>query len=200
MNFLRTYSTSQLSEPFRLAMSRISSQAMILTSGTKTDSNELHGMTLGSVCSLSVFPTPLIQFNLHLPSYTSSELHRYKYLALHVLPPIDASVHLSRIFAKGIKGEDGEVFHEMTKPFELLEGEKEYGFYNVDEEGVKIPILKNVETTLICKVRENFLIEGHEIWVANVVDILQNNQFKEKSGGILYYNRGFHKIGKRLHE
>ena len=130
---LRKYSTSCLLESFRLAMGRVSSQAMILTSAT-SNLNELHGMTLGSVCSLSVFPSPLIQFNLHLPSYTSSELHKHKYLALHVLPPTKNSVHLSRIFAKGVKLNkgaklaptkeekiDGQVFHEMTKPFTRLQ-------------------------------------------------------------------------------
>lgn len=197
MKFLRNYTTSCLLEPFRLTMARVSSQAMILTSGT-TNKHELHGMTLGSVCSLSVFPKPLIQFNLHLPSYTSSELHKHQYLALHILPPTSQSVHLSRIFAKGIKSKDGEVFHEKTRPFHRLKNNHDYLFYEVED--VKIPILHDVETTMICKTRQNFLVDGHEIWVADVIDIVQNDKYKEKSGGILYFNRGFHKIGKPLFE
>ena len=197
MRFLRNYTTSCLLEPFRLTMSRISSQAMILTSGT-TNTHELHGMTLGSVCSLSVFPKPLIQFNLHLPSYTSSELHKHQFLALHILPPTSLSVHLSRIFAKGIKSKDGEAFHEKTRPFHRLKHNHDYLFYNIDD--IKIPVLKNVETTMICKTRQDFLVDGHEIWVADVIDILQNEQYKEKSGGILYFNRGFHKDGETLVE
>ena len=205
---LRKYSTSCLLESFRLAMGRVSSQAMILTSAT-SNLNELHGMTLGSVCSLSVFPSPLIQFNLHLPSYTSSELHKHKYLALHVLPPTKNSVHLSRIFAKGVKLNkgaklaptkeekiDGQVFHEMTKPFTRLQKGVDYLFYNISD--VQIPILSNVETTLICQTRNTFPVDNHEIWVADVVDIIHNKT--QKSGGILYFDRGFHKIGKSLSE
>lgn len=53
---------------------------------------------------------------------------------------------------------------------------------------------------MICKTRQDFLVDGHEIWVADVIDILQNEQYKEKSGGILYFNRGFHKVGETLVE
>lgn len=191
-------------------MGRTASQAMILTSATTTI-NELHGMTLGSVCSLSVFPSPLIQFNLHLPSYTSTELHKHKFLALHVLPPTKNSVHLSRIFAKGVKLNkgtklaatkeekiDGQVFHEMTKPFTRLQQGVDYLFYDIA--GVQIPVLNDVETTLICQTQDTFPVDNHEIWVASVVDILHNKTYSQKSGGILYFDRGFHKIGKSLSE
>ncbi|RLV93631.1 hypothetical protein JA1_002421 [Spathaspora sp. JA1] len=199
-------------------MSRISQQAMILTSGTNlnTPINQLHGMTLGSVCSLSIYPSPLLQFNLHLPSYTSSELHDSRTCGIHMLPPTTESVHLLRIFAKGIKKDtqqkefvldtskdelrDGRVFHEMTRPFEKL-NVNEFKYHQVDQE-FKIPVLKEAEIVFICRARENFKVDSHEIWVVDVIDILCGDKKKvdTSGGGVLYYNRGFHSIGQSLKE
>ena len=99
---------------FCSAMARIGSQAMILTAPYRNDSQStsknptLHGMTLSSVCSLSVSPTPLLSFNLHLPSYTSKSLHeRDSSMAIHLMPPTANAVKLGRIFASGVKKKTG---------------------------------------------------------------------------------------------
>lgn len=227
MIFVRNYTTrtfnspvlSSILEPFRKAMARVSQQAMILTSASQISKSEkeLHGMTLGSVCSLAVYPNPLLQFNLHLPSYTSAELHRNEYLAIHLLPPTSRSVRLSRIFAKGVKKDksgkvldttkeelkDGRVFHEMTTPFANLKLGQDYHLHNINQD-LQIPVLNDVEEIFICKTRNNFPVDHHEIWVVNVIDILTNktyvNDYTDKSGGILYFNRGFHKLGDTLRE
>ncbi|EGW33563.1 uncharacterized protein SPAPADRAFT_137703 [Spathaspora passalidarum NRRL Y-27907] len=213
--FRRLYSMKVLSDQFRQSMSRVSQQAMILTSGTPhaTPINQLHGMTLGSVCSLSIYPKPVLQFNLHLPSYTSRELHSCRICAIHILPPSAESVHLLRIFAKGVKQDnqkelvlgtskeeirDGRIFHEMTRPFEKLE-QNEFRYHDVDD--VKVPILNEAEIVFICKARENFKVDSHEIWVVDVVDILRGGDEKSGGGGgVLYYNRGFHSVGESLKE
>lgn len=210
---LRRYtSRSTLTSLFKLTMSSFGSQAMILTSGSPIDvsRHDLHGMTLSSVCSLSILPKPLLQFNLHLPSYTSQSLHKCGYLALHILPPNANSVRLGRIFAKGIKQDklghetlkqtkqelkDGQVFHEMTKPFDKL-GQEEFDYKYVD--GVKIPILLQSDKVIICKTERQFGVDNHEIWVVKVLEIIENE--KGKSGGLLYFNRGFYEIGRQLNE
>lgn len=191
---------------FMKTMSRIGTQAMILTSGTKRSGSELHGMTLSSVSSLSVFPRPLIQFNLHLPSYTAQFIDRNKYLAIHMMPPTLSAVHLSRIFASGVKQnkkkasecKDGEEFHEMTTPFKQID-EKEWEFYNID--GVHVPILKESERALVCKAIEHITIDSHQICIAEVIDILTpNKNYKdlEPSGGLLYCNRKFYTLGNSM--
>lgn len=194
---------------FKAAMARVSTQAMILTAGCKSQKDVLHGMTLSSVCSLSVHPKPLLQFNLHLPSYTSQALHdNHGQLCLHLMPPTSESVFLSRTFAAGIKTdrrhfdvkpEDGEIFHEMTTPFAHV-GQKSYDFHDTGK--CLLPVLKELEKAFICEKHEVFSVDSHEIWVVNVLDILSPNRHYEekKLGGLLYFQRGFHKVGLCLQE
>lgn len=195
-----------LQTAFKSAMARVSSQAMILTAGARNSNEPLHGMTLSSVCSLSVYPKPLLQFNLHLPSYTSASLHQNGgFLGLHVMPPSAKSVMLGRKFASGIKRDpehfevrpdDGEPFHEMTTPFTDIPNE-----YTMHEakSGLKVPVLTELEVSFICKRREVFTVDDHEIWVVLVDEILFPNK-NEPSGGLLYFDRGFHSVGKPLKE
>lgn len=202
---------------------------------------DLHGMTLSSVCSLSVYPTPYLEFNLHLPSYTSTALHNHKYLAIHLMPPTHQSAKTCRVFAKGVKlnkrgtkwtssepdakavvandsdgdikndkngivdscenyddDDDGEFFHEMTTPFtDLVEG-RDYTFIKREQDGIAIPVLTHAEVIFTCKATHNFTIDDHEIWVAQVIDII--NSSTGKTGGILYFNKGFHKVGESISE
>lgn len=183
---------------------------------------DLHGMTLSSVCSLSVYPTPYLEFNLHLPSYTSKALHENQYLAVHLMPPTHHSAKICRVFAKGVKlnkrgtkwtsqldthskqeqvndDDDGEIFHEMTTPFTDLVENQDYTFVKRTEDNVAIPVLHHAELVFICKTIHNFSIDDHEIWVVQVIDIMTDSKLN-KSGGILYFNRGFHKIGETLSE
>lgn len=200
--FLRRLS-STASEQFREAMSRVASQSMILTAGAKPGHSPLHGMTLSSVSSLAVSPSQLLLFNLHLPSYTSQALQENGgLLALHVMPPTAKAAALGRRFAAGIKrdpthfdspGDDGESFHEMTTPFKGLDGE--YTMHNAAG-GVQIPILRELEVTFVCEKHTLLKVENHEIWVVKVHEILHPNKAaSEYSGGLLYFQRGFHKIG-----
>ncbi|KAK6454658.1 flavin reductase like domain-containing protein [Scheffersomyces xylosifermentans] len=184
---------------------------MILTAATPNH-QELHGMTLSSVCSLAVFPNPLLEFNLHLPSYTSQAIHENRYLAIHLLPPTSKSAFLSRVFASGVKKDkigselastteelkDGEVFHEMTTPFTRLP-KSDYNFHKVDDK-ISIPILKESEIIFICKLSKTLEVENHEIFVVDVLKIIQNEEYKNSTGGLLYFNRGFHKIGSLVTE
>lgn len=220
------YSTSgQFKELFKSSMSRVSSQAMILTAGFDAISGNkasLHGMTLSSVCSLSIHPSPLLQFNLHLPSYTSQSLHENDgLLAIHMLPLTPKATRLGRIFASGVKREtnkrgityfdtteqelkDGDVFHEMTTPFKNISDEdwQEYKF----SEKLSLPIITEAERAFICRKREVFEIDSHEIWAVEVLNIIcPNSKFNisrndDKTGGLLYFDRSFHKIGNILHE
>lgn len=211
---------NQVLHEFRSSMSRMGSQAMILTApyGDLHDSpmdSTLHGMTLSSVCSLSAGPTPLLSFNLHLPSYTSQSLHeRNSSMAIHLMPPTASSVKLGRIFASGVKKQtgkdevlfqrnekeqkDGEVFHEMTTPFRHVDKDSWYN-YQVSS-GISIPILHEAERVFICRKKLVFPVDSHEIWAVEVEKILKPNTDSRATGGLLYYNRAFHTIGSCLHE
>lgn len=189
---------------------------MVLTAGRirpdlpQRAAEPLHGMTLSSVCSLSVYPTPLLQFNLHLPSYTSSALHANDgHLCLHVMPPTEKAVFLGRTFASGIKRDpehfdvkpdDGEIFHEMTTPF-LSVDPADYWLHQVDQK-VEVPVLAELEVAFLCKMNSVFTVDNHEIWVVKVMDVLfPNGKYTdEKTGGLLYFDRGFHAVGLPVRE
>ncbi|GEQ66494.1 hypothetical protein JCM33374_g157 [Metschnikowia sp. JCM 33374] len=204
-NAIRT----DLGNLFKSSMARVSSQAMILTAGSKDHSSGLHGMTLSSVCSLSVHPNPLLSFNLHLPSYTSKTLHENNgALGLHLMPPTKKSVILGRKFAGGIKrnpshfdaaNKDGDIFCEMTTPFKGLQDA--YSMHKMSSE-ISVPILKESEVVFLCTKHKVFDVENHELWVVKVNDILfPNKNFTPVgSGGLLYYQRGFHQVGDPLSE
>lgn len=193
---------------YKNSMARVCSQAMILTAGCQNKDEVLHGMTVSSVCSLSAYPAPLLQFNLHLPSYTSQSLHRNNgLLCLHLMPPTQRLVYLSRTFASGIKRDpehfdvkpdDGQ-FHEMTTPFSqiTLDGYKLHEL----KHGL-VPVLNELETAFICSKKVVFNVDNHEIWVVDVLDILAPNEkyTNAKSGGLLYFDRGFHQVGPSLRE
>lgn len=196
-----------LAQVFKDAMARVSAQAMILTSGSAMTRSHgaLHGMTLSSVCLLSVAPQPLLQFNLHLPSYTSAALHASEYMCLHVMPPTRKSVFLGRVFASGVKTDSGHFsvkdgeFHERTTPFARI-SQKDYYMHTRGD--CHVPVLHGLEVAFVCKKRQTFTVDNHEIWVVEVAQVLTPNPLyrEKKSGGLLYYQRGFHAIGRGLKE
>lgn len=199
--------SAELRNLFKSSMARVSSQAMVLTAGFEDASKPLHGMTLSSVCSLSVFPTPMLQFNLHLPSYTSSALHANDGLCLHIMPPTQRSVFLGRTFASGVKKDpehfdvkpdDGDVFHEMTTPFSCIDA-NDYTFHEISP-SVLVPVLSELEVAFVCQKSRVFTVDSHEIWVVKVVEVLFPNGRPDRTGGLLYFDRGFHKVGGAIRE
>ncbi|ODQ81330.1 hypothetical protein BABINDRAFT_160689 [Babjeviella inositovora NRRL Y-12698] len=183
-------------------MNATNSLAMILTApfAGRADPNTFHGMTISSVCSLSADP-PLIQFNLHLPSFTSHQLHSHETFAIHLLPPTQKSVELARLFSNGVKRNKVTHQFEKTAPFKhLVEGKDWELAFELGPEN--IPVLSHSERIFICRKKEVFTVGDHEIWVGEVQDIKCHEAFhdKNKTGGLLFFNRGFHIIGERLVE
>lgn len=121
------------------------------------------------------------------------------------MPPTRESVELGRSFASGVKQDpshfkvnstDGS-FKEMTTPFS---GFDNYTFYET-KEGILVPILNELEAAFICKKKTHFEVDDHEIWVVSVENIIRpNKDIQRPSGGILYFDRGFHRIGDLLSE
>ena len=179
-------------------MGRISNQAMILTTAIPIHFNheKFRGVTLSSATSLSLKPTPLVQFNLQLPSFTSDFLHDFNHFALHLMKPNVESIHLARNFSKGAMKhvENGQVV--PTQPFAGLQEGIEYETYGIEGTNLCIPILKNSERVIVCQGYKQFKVGDHEIWVGKVEDIVCRGPHDESvTGGLLYCNRNFHILG-----
>ncbi|SCW01121.1 LAFE_0D05534g1_1 [Lachancea fermentati] len=185
---------------FKESMARMGNQAMILTSASKNllPHSLFRGLTLSSVSSLSLKPKPLLQFNLQLPSFTSESLHQHQHFALHLLKPNAESITLARTFSRGAMKhqQSGRVI--PTQPFKDLTEDEHYHTYTLAGIDLVIPILTNTERVFICQKKEVFRVGDHEIWVGQVDDIITNDTDGTVSGGILYCNRRFHKLGKQI--
>ncbi|SCU97995.1 LADA_0H09846g1_1 [Lachancea dasiensis] len=192
---------AMIQQKFRDSMARMGSQAMILTSA---DENTVphtlfRGVTLSSVSSLSLKPQPLLQFNLQLPSFTSEALHLREYFAIHLLKPDATSMALARTFSKGAMKhqESGEII--PTQPFKDLDDTVHYDTYSLKHSRLVVPILTNSERVFICKKKDVFKVGDHEIWVGKVKDIIEGSDIgTEITGGLLYCNRKFHKLGSGI--
>lgn len=303
---------------YKESMSRIGSQAMILTSAISRRKNlsigdtkfnadastsindentktgipisDLHGLTLSSVVSLSVKPRTLIQFNLQVPSSTSSKLHQHEWFAIHLLPPNENSVRLARNFSRGVRWilksknvlsaskqqnalqaqsqlkslpqlqSPSALNFLATQPFlDLLPDEYLFTsqiysrnpainnssnkqqdqdespvqkpeqpvipYYSSSPENhtsmrrqllktcqksdseteIEIPLLQRAERIFICAKDKVFKVDDHEIWVAEVRDILSHSEYhhansEKKTGGLVYFDRRFYKLGETLKE
>ncbi|AGO10077.1 AaceriAAR087Cp [[Ashbya] aceris (nom. inval.)] len=214
------YSHYVTQQKFKETMSRISNQVMILTTSS------MKGVTLGSATSLALHPRPMIQFNLQLPSFTSQELHKRRKFALHLMAPTDQSVKLARLFSKGaIRRPDRVVM--PTRPFEALTAGADFALHKVSasisgplepmvDDGasdrqaddpaqvartMELPVLASAERVLICECIRCFRVGDHEIWVGMVEEILSPANSVTNSavtGGLMYCNRQFFKIGSPI--
>ncbi|CCF60514.1 hypothetical protein KAFR_0K01600 [Kazachstania africana CBS 2517] len=177
---------------FLQAMKKMCMPTMIVTSSSVMGSSPMdyHGLTITSMASLSINPRPLVQFNVRIPSATSTNLWAHNLFAIHFLNPETSSVSLAQRFAK--HGLDGP-----SRPFMGLKQGLDYSLYknNLNNE-VELPILEQVDRILICKKKDAFAVQDHEIWVGEVVDIL--NRKEEVTGGVLHCNKKFFQLGDEL--
>lgn len=167
---------------------------MILTAGFEGEPkpSAMHGLVLSSVTSLAVEPEPMLLFNIRLPSKTAEQIHRYSYFALHMLRPTEKSIHLAKAFSQGIKAAA-----TTTRPFDQLD-RLDWGLYNASE-SIRLPILmRESERIMICEKYKVFPMECHEVWTCKVKAVLRNEDKQPDSGGLLYFNRGFHRMGDPL--
>ncbi|SCV04296.1 LAME_0H17326g1_1 [Lachancea meyersii CBS 8951] len=192
--------SAMIQQKFKDSMARMGSQAMILTSASQKTlpHSNFRGVTLSSVSSLSLKPQPLLQFNLQLPSFTSESLHSHEYFAVHLLKPDATSMSLARTFSRGATThkDSGEII--PTQPFKELAPTVHYDTYALKQNELVVPILTNSERVFVCQKKDVFRVGDHEIWIGKVEDIIENSTLGTITGGLIYCNRKFHKLGGHI--
>ncbi|KAH3688667.1 hypothetical protein WICPIJ_000358 [Wickerhamomyces pijperi] len=193
---------------FREAMSSIANQVMIITPTIQLSSPsvtpeylqenilKLKGVTLSSVTSLSIKPSPLLQFNLMIPSITSENLHKFDQFAVHTLIPTKLSTELIQKFSKHREYNSGTNDFDIVSPFRDLKLDQDFELKSLGK-GLYLPILKNVNKVMICEKYKYLHVQDHEIWVGKVTEI-QGWDNGVKNGGVLNFNRGFYGIGEKI--
>lgn len=216
--FSATSTTFQpdLINSYRHAMGGIASSAMVITT-TSISGDEPRGLTLSSITSLSLKPTPLVSFNVQLPSRTSEVLHDRNIFAINVLPATELSVRLARVFS-GAYGHTTNPFTTFPKEFfvpssmplsntttkdkKTIAGltASPNGVEDVEYEHAKdIPVISTASAILYCKKYKIFNVQDHEIWVASVFHVDTSDSLSVSST-LLYQNRAFHSLGPQLDE
>lgn len=87
----------------------------------------------------------------------------------------------------------------IAEKFHSVNGEK--SMEQMASKGIEIPILSAAERVLICEKDQVFRVDDHEIWVCEVKDVLVSHTHSEdasSTGGVLFYNRGFHGLGEQI--
>lgn len=186
-----------MSHLFRQAMRRLSYPTMIITSAVPkgTKASNFHGLTISSMTSLSVNPTPLVQFNIRTPSQTSEDIKKNSLFAIHFLQPNNVGIQLAKQFSQGIKS-------MITSPFDKFIDGRDYICYDTENLPISsdkmLPLLKGTGKILICRSKERFEIQDHEIWIGEVLDTVSipiGDSNDSNHGGLLHCNSQFFKLG-----
>ena len=206
----RSFCTSRLTcnikSHYKQAMTKLSASATVITTTSRTGT-EPRGLTVSSLTSLSLNPTPLVSFNLQLPSRTSEILHERNVFAVNVVPGTPQIRDLTIAFAGGY-GHDVNPFEKFsnmfTVPANLTPHKQESHDHNLEgdleefKHAHNIPVIKDALAVLYCRKRQIFKVQDHEIWVAEVFHVDATNCNDNSATTLLYQNRSFHSLGPVL--
>lgn len=157
------------------------------------------GMTMSSLTSLSLTPTPLLSFNIKKPSRTLEALRASGVFNVHVLADDQGGVRVAEWFSRGDAGRD---------PFEGVEG---CGCEAVGSEGRVELRGVGVRRVLRCRVEELVGVRDHVIVVGEVEGIEGDGAGEVMEGlgiegdeagetreglGLAYADRGYRRVGE----
>eukprot|EP01135_Chromosphaera_perkinsii_P002709 Nk52_evm77s226 gene=Nk52_evmTU77s226 len=172
----------------RRTMRHVPSSVSVVTvggiAGGKVDSanSVMRGMTCSSLTSVSLFP-PIVSFCVKVPSALHNALSERRQFMVNVLN--EDQKELSAQFSK----------HYLTGA-EQFENVK----FSIDEAS-KAPILQDCLTSIQCDVyREPLEVGDHIMWFGLVKNIFNHipEIDEERNHPLLYFNRSYRKLGKRL--
>ncbi|KAJ9387467.1 hypothetical protein DTO063F5_3031 [Paecilomyces variotii] len=112
-------SSPSLSDQVRFLMRQVPHPVAIITAtdpNSPTPNEAYRGMTVSSFNTVTLYPEPVISFNVKRPSETLHALQTSGHFHVHLLAPSEATAKLARDFSKGnnnlqiVKGEGGFEF------------------------------------------------------------------------------------------
>ena len=152
-------------------MRRVPSPVVVITARGPA---EARGITIGSFTSLALEP-PLVSFNVGCESRMHKVMEASDRFAVHVLG--EGQTHLAKRFAvPGVTG--AEQFESVA--------------YQPDAHGV--PVLDDVSAVFHCVTQDSLVAGDHELYVGRVVELEE----RLDRGAVLYYQSGYHGVGREL--
>lgn len=159
-------------EQLRVAMRQVPSAVTVVT---VAGANEMRGITIGSFTSVSLDP-PLISFNIALDAQVHDLLIGAKHFVVHILS--DEQAYLSNHFA--VKDRRGEE-QFTTVPHRL------------DANGT--PVLEGALGVFYCTHYAVYPAGDHSLLVGRVLAI----EDSDDGLPLVYYNRGYRRIGEEVY-
>ncbi|KEZ46662.1 Flavin reductase like domain-containing protein [Scedosporium apiospermum] len=163
-----------------------SSSSLSSTTTTNQKPSYPRAMTMSSLTSLSISPTPLVSFNIKKPSRTLDALRSSGRFNVHVLRDDVRGSRIAEWFSRGDAGKD---------PFEGVEGcgcvvERGDGGVELRGEGVR--------RVLRCRVEELLSVRDHVIVVGEVEEIRgDGGEEGDAEGlGLAYADRRYRRAGE----
>ncbi|CAG1975465.1 unnamed protein product [Fusarium graminearum] len=142
-------------------------------------------MTMSSFTSLTLTPTPLVTFNIAIPSRTLDAIKASGEFNVHVLSGDERGASVASHFTKGNVG--GHAFQGL----------------DYTQNGDEAPVLKEegVMFALRCKLLKDAPEEGlvrvrdHVIVVGEVVEMVKVEEAEDENFGLVYADRRYRQVG-----
>lgn len=203
-----------LSTHMRHLMRRIPHSAVVITASAEATSPDsipeasFRGMTISSFNTVSLSPTPLVSFNVKMPSATYSALRSSGTFLVHMLHATTAGAQICDVFAKG-NGSTGDAFRHLVSSSKG-ESSAVKVFSGTGTNGAPLVAAPGVLRVLKCKVLpgKEVQVGEHVVVIGEVLSILstpgsspaswKENQASEGRMGLIYADRQYHKLGEEL--
>ncbi|EYB34494.1 hypothetical protein FG05_02013 [Fusarium graminearum] len=172
-----------LPEQLRSIMRLLPHSVVVCTSNQPGDGPR--AMTMSSFTSLTLTPTPLVTFNIAIPSRTLDAIKASGEFNVHVLSGDERGASVASHFTKGNVG--GHAFQGL----------------DYTQNGDEAPVLKEegVMFALRCKLLKDAPEEGlvrvrdHVIVVGEVVEMVKVEEAEDENFGLVYADRRYRQVG-----
>lgn len=202
-----TATDSPMSEQLRSLMRLLAHSVVVCTSiepGAPGRGAVPRAMTMSSFTSLTLYPTPLVSFNIATPSRTLSAVQASRHFNVHVLRSGVEGARVADWFTRG-NADGHRVFEGLTSKGAFRSGE-DGPVCRVEMEPGAAPVLKGagVLYSLRCQVLDDaphnglIPVRDHVIVVGEVLGILDasdGGEGQEDAFGLVYADRRYRQLG-----
>ncbi|KAI9670225.1 MAG: hypothetical protein M1831_006439 [Alyxoria varia] len=209
-----------LSSHMRQLMRLIPHPVAVVTASSDTTSSEpaasttttslestFRGMTISSFNTVTLSPTPIVSFNVRIPSATFTAMSSNKIFLVHLLSSSATGARIAEAFTKG-NNEQGDGFRTLAmssaRDFEIFAGRGTQGAPLISSAGGVMQVLK-------CRILPEKMVEvtDHKIVVAEVLGIVsapaktRQSQAEtagkgEQRWGLMYGDRRYRGVGPEV--
>lgn len=192
---------ADISTHVRHAMRRIPHPVVVITSAAPTQPEDapetaFRAMTVSSFNTVTLDPTPLVSFNVRVPSATHSAMTVSGFFLAHLLAANETGAAIAHTLAKGGQSQ-GQAFQSLVE-----RGDAVQIFSGLKTAGAPLLAGSGVLQVLRCRTLEGKDVEigDHRVVVAEVVSVMSKpssggSAASDQAMGLSYCDRGYRALG-----